>query len=399
MILIKRLGKLHMKKKLAIFGAVCGVAIVGVVAAACSFTPKTSLLPDDNHRGVVEETGLKRIYVVLNDETWSHDSVDGDLWIYAEENDNLDDEPISTIEGGYNDAPKMHLIGRSSDGSRDDGYGYGLYYFDLKNEYNYIQIKNFAGEWQDGYNAKQTAKTFLGMGSEYNALWIEKGEDETAVRNINFGYVPALTSEQLAHVLSHEFIDSCSPNVHNGYGAWKQLEKIFISQNLGDIDMDTVVDAGETVGEKPLQTTLGELINALAVRSGNVAPEYLVLYFEDASWWQGYDVSTSIYAYGPNDANNGAWPGVVMTHLRYDSDTSHNFWGIRLDVSLYTNIQFVRAGYNNGILADWNARTADLSLADIPSGMNMYSIVNSTASWYDNNPDNVVPGNWTAYVG
>ena len=390
-----------MKKKLVVFSAIASVAVVGTIAAICGTIPKTEAnVP--YVKGVEPDKTEKRLYVVLNDDSWEH-TTDGNLWIFGQTGSG--NSWTTTVGENFNNALKMTLIGGGGE-TRDDGYAYGLYYADIPAETNKVIFKNYDGAWADGYDSRQTNDIMLSEGSENFALWIENpGEGkETAKRNVNLGYVPALTSEQLAEVLAHEHIDSCSPSSASGYFAWKQLENIFLTQNLGEIDLNTIVDEGLVAGDINYETTLGELINALATRAGYLAPEWKFIYFEDASWWNGYNVVTSVYAYGDEGATfNAAWPGTPMAHLKWEAnegstDKGHSWHGVRLNVAGMTNIQFVRSGFNGTSLEDWNARTVNISLSDIPEGMNMYSIINSVETWYNNVPENAIIGTWETYI-
>lgn len=123
-------------------------------------------------------------------------------------------------------------------------------------------------------------------------------------------------------------------------------------------------------------------------------PELTTIYFQDASWWNEPAAGTAVYAWNSqDDVKNAEWPGERMTHIKYDETGKFNYWSFELDIAKYDSLIFVRVN-GDGELADWGAKTVDLSITDMGTN-NMYSIVDSSAIWGDPG----VSGTWTTYQG
>lgn len=124
--------------------------------------------------------------------------------------------------------------------------------------------------------------------------------------------------------------------------------------------------------------------------SGSEEGGPLTIYFRDAEWWNEAAAATSISFDGDNSL------GVQMTHIKFvdpDGDNDgYNYWMYVIeDPESVSTVAFHRVGSVDGVLSDWNARTADLSLSEM-GGHNMYDISASTATWYDGK--NFVQGSW-----
>lgn len=105
------------------------------------------------------------------------------------------------------------------------------------------------------------------------------------------------------------------------------------------------------------------------------------------SWWKADGAAVGVYAYGAG-APNATWPGERMTPVEGEKD----LWSYDLvNPEAYTAIIFVRVN-GNGDIADWGAKTADLSL-EAKGENNLYTITSSTAVW--GNPG--CTGTWSVY--
>lgn len=116
------------------------------------------------------------------------------------------------------------------------------------------------------------------------------------------------------------------------------------------------------------------------------APTTRTLYCKVAqSWWKADGAAVGIYAYKGGEYN-AAWPGERMTLAENETDV----WTATIDAK-YENVIFVRVNAS-GDIADWGAKTADLTLAD--AGENdLYTVTSSEPVW--GNPG--VTGTWSKY--
>lgn len=116
------------------------------------------------------------------------------------------------------------------------------------------------------------------------------------------------------------------------------------------------------------------------------APTTRTLYCKVAqSWWKADGAAVGIYAF-KGEEHNAAWPGERMTLAENETEV----WTATIDAK-YEKVIFVRVNAS-GNIADWGAKTADLTLAD--AGENdLYTVTSSTAVWGDPG----VTGEWSKY--
>lgn len=121
-------------------------------------------------------------------------------------------------------------------------------------------------------------------------------------------------------------------------------------------------------------------------------PVPLTIYFRDASWWNNLGAETHILINGETGL------GETMEWLRYcltDYSVGYNYWSYTFeDITGIETISFLRAGYNDGVLADWGAQTVEIDL-DSRGEHNMYDISASSAAWKGDG--NYVEGVWADY--
>lgn len=133
-----------------------------------------------------------------------------------------------------------------------------------------------------------------------------------------------------------------------------------------------------------------------------------IIYFKDASWWNKDAAETAIYLYGEEGLENAVFPGEVMDQVDFIKtgtspegwDVGYNYKTYTIDLTKgYTHFVFVRSGLSGEVLSDWNARSQEIAIEDIPSDLTapMYTIENTEAIWYNNNPENCVVGSWAEY--
>lgn len=122
--------------------------------------------------------------------------------------------------------------------------------------------------------------------------------------------------------------------------------------------------------------------------AGGVAPDPTTrtLYCKVAqSWWKTDGAAVGIYAF-KGEEHNAAWPGERMTLAENETEV----WTATIDAK-YEKVIFVRVNAS-GDIADWGAKTADLTLAD--AGENdLYTVTSTTAVW--GAPG--VTGEWSKY--
>lgn len=137
-------------------------------------------------------------------------------------------------------------------------------------------------------------------------------------------------------------------------------------------------------------STHGAGINSITITGveKSVAPDPTTrtLYCKVAqSWWKADGAAVGIYAF-KGEEHNAAWPGERMTLAENETEV----WTATIDAK-YEKVIFVRVN-GSGNIADWGAKTADLTLAD--AGENdLYTITSTTAVWGDPG----VTGEWSKY--
>lgn len=119
------------------------------------------------------------------------------------------------------------------------------------------------------------------------------------------------------------------------------------------------------------------------------APTTRTLYCKVAqSWWKADGAAVGIYAF-KGEEKNATWPGVRMTLAENETDV----WTATIDAK-YEKVIFVRVNAS-GDIADWGAKTTDLTLAD--AGENdLYTVTSSEPVW--SNQGGVVTGTWSKYT-
>ena len=103
------------------------------------------------------------------------------------------------------------------------------------------------------------------------------------------------------------------------------------------------------------------------------------------SWWKADGAAVGIYAF-TGEEHNAAWPGERMTLAENETEV----WTATIDAK-YEKVIFVRVNAS-GDIADWGAKTADLTLADAGEN-NLYTVTSSSAVWGDPG----VTGEWSKY--
>lgn len=105
----------------------------------------------------------------------------------------------------------------------------------------------------------------------------------------------------------------------------------------------------------------------------------------EQSWWKADGAAVGIYAFG-GTGPAFTWPGARMTAVNneYDNDV----WVYNLDITQYTGVIFTRIN-SSGTVADWGAKTADLTLSN---SNNLYTITSTSAVWGDPG----VAGKWSS---
>ena len=108
-----------------------------------------------------------------------------------------------------------------------------------------------------------------------------------------------------------------------------------------------------------------------------VKAESAFIYCEcNQSWWNAEGAAVGIYAYKDDgEVENAPYPGVRMTK----ADTVDGVWYANIDLSPYDHVIFTRVNAG-GDIADWGAKTSDLSL---DGATNYYKITSSSAVWGD----------------
>lgn len=104
------------------------------------------------------------------------------------------------------------------------------------------------------------------------------------------------------------------------------------------------------------------------------------------SWWTKDGAAVGVHYWGSASAGT-AWPGVRMNPVT----GAEGVWSYDVPDDI-TGLIFTRVN-GSGDIADWGAKTADLSLPT--DGKNLYTITSESAVW--GNPG--VTGEWSVYAG
>lgn len=136
--------------------------------------------------------------------------------------------------------------------------------------------------------------------------------------------------------------------------------------------------------------TLGEGSPALTMNDGEpigdprwvpsdepVEPLMKTIYCKmDKDWWKADGAAVGCHTWNDGGDPKAAWPGERMTPVEGETD----IWSIELDINTYHMCIFTRVN-GEGDIADWGAKTADLT---IPTDENdMFTITNDDPTWGD----------------
>lgn len=129
--------------------------------------------------------------------------------------------------------------------------------------------------------------------------------------------------------------------------------------------------------------------------SSKTEPSTMVtIHFQDEAWWNKDAASTSILINGEEELTAMTYD-TAIGYVQVTATTGWNAWSIEIDTSVVTTITFVRTGTGeDGVLADWGARTAAINLADRGDN-DTYTIRGTTAAWQSEGK--TVEGKWTTY--
>ena len=231
------------------------IALTGLIAVATCVGAYSPNLINMNNVGATEYGDnpgtTKRIYVLIDDTLswWNLDHNKGDtlLFHYWGGSDSTD----------WDNRPKMNFIGSSQ--TANSGFEYGLYYYDVPADTTWMLIDNTS---TSGANSNErTIDISLNYGSEMSFFLVKDGGyGQYATYETGVFINSSLSSQQLAEVLSHKNIDTCSQSTASGYNAYNQIYKIFLEYN--EYDMNTVVDK-----DTEYEATLEDIISAMQARS------------------------------------------------------------------------------------------------------------------------------------
>lgn len=231
------------------------IAMTGLIAVGACIGAYSPNLINMNNVGATEYGDnpgtTKRIYVLIDDTLswWNLDHNKGDtlLFHYWGGSDSTD----------WDNRPKMNFIGSSQ--TADSGFEYGLYYYDVPADTTWMLIDNTS---TSGANSNErTIDISLNYGSEMSFFLVKDGGyRQYATYETGVFINSSLSSQQLAEVLSHKNIDTCSQSTASGYNAYNQIYKIFLEYN--EYDMNTVVDK-----DTEYEATLEDIISAMQARS------------------------------------------------------------------------------------------------------------------------------------
>lgn len=106
-------------------------------------------------------------------------------------------------------------------------------------------------------------------------------------------------------------------------------------------------------------------------------PQMKTIYCKMAhNWWTKDGAAIGIYTWDEGGTPKTAWPGDRMALVEGEAD----LWSFELDINTYKNCIFTRVN-GEGDIADWGAKTADLT---IPTDENdMFTITNDDPTWGD----------------
>lgn len=129
--------------------------------------------------------------------------------------------------------------------------------------------------------------------------------------------------------------------------------------------------------------------------SSKTEPSTMVtIHFQDEAWWNKDAASTSVLINGEEELTAMTYDNAIG-YVQVTATEGWNAWSIEIDTSVVTTITFVRTGTGeDGVLADWGARTAAINLADRGDN-DTYTIRGTTAAWQSEGK--TVEGKWTTY--
>ena len=231
------------------------IALTGLIAVATCVGAYSPNLINMNNVGATEYGDnpgtTKRIYVLIDDTLswWNLDHNKGDTLLFHYWG--------GSVSTDWDNRPKMNFIGSSQ--TADSGFEYGLYYYDVPADTTWMLIDNTSTS--GAISNERTIDISLNYGSEMSFFLVKDGGyGKYATYETGVFINSSLSSQQLAEVLSHKNIDTCSQSTASGYNAYNQIYKIFLEYN--EYDMNTVVDK-----DTEYEATLEDIISAMQARS------------------------------------------------------------------------------------------------------------------------------------
>ncbi len=110
-----------------------------------------------------------------------------------------------------------------------------------------------------------------------------------------------------------------------------------------------------------------ENISSSSSSTSEVESNVVRYYFIDQSWWNDAAAESWVYIWNStleSDNYKLAWPGEMMTHVNYDSETKQNTWYIDIDLDLYDRCVVSRQKtQEDGSVSSWGAQTVDITLS------------------------------------
>ena len=239
-------------KKTIGFSLIALTGLIAVATCVCAYSPN---LINMNNVGATEYGDnpgtTKRIYVLIDDTLswWNLDHNKGDTLLFHYWG--------GSVSTDWDNRPKMNFIGSSQ--TADSGFEYGLYYYDVPADTTWMLIDNTSTS--GAISNERTIDISLNYGSEMSFFLVKDGGyGKYATYETGVFINSSLSSQQLAEVLSHKNIDTCSQSTASGYNAYNQIYKIFLEYN--EYDMNTVVDK-----DTEYEATLEDIISAMQARS------------------------------------------------------------------------------------------------------------------------------------
>lgn len=164
------------------------------------------------------------------------------------------------------------------------------------------------------------------------------------------------TSNEVSSVVSSEEVTSSE----DSSSVATSSNVVSASSEATSNDVSSVVSSNEVTSS---EISSNDTVSSSSEENSSFDQIGTTIYFIDSSWWHKDAATSYIYVWdstAPKDNYKVAYPGEMMTHLKWDEETKTNTWSYVIDLDTYDYCVISRRS-NTG-KDDWGAQTIDIHL-------------------------------------